>query len=195
MVSSAPFRPTRFTTVPHSGYPAADWQCLADAEPVVHDWLFDPSSLTHRLTRLSDDHFSVTVLLQAWQPLRAEECLALGVPPGSQGWVREVCLLGHGQPWVFARSVAARSSLEASDLDLQALGNRSLGELLFRDQAFVRGPIQTCRYPAQWLPAQLTADGLWARRSRFERGTLAVLVAEVFLPPLWRTVRTQMESH
>lgn len=180
--------------MPHSGYPSPDWQCLANAEPLVHDWLFDPGSLTRRLIQLSDDHFGVIVLLQDWQPLRDEECLALGVPPASQGWVREVCLLGHGQPWVFARSVAARSGLQASDLDLQALGNRSLGELLFCDPAFVRGPIQTCRYPARWLPAQQAGEGLWARRSRFDRGPLAVLVAEVFLPPLWQAVRTQVES-
>jgi chorismate--pyruvate lyase len=193
MISSASFRPTRSATVPHSGYPAPDWQYLADAEPLVRDWLFDPGSLTRRLTLLSDDHFSVRVLLQDWQPLRDEECLALGVPVGSEGWVREVCLLGHGQSWVFARSVAARSSLQASDLDLQALGNRSLGELLFCDPAFVRGPIQTCRYPARWLPAQHAGEQFWARRSRFDRGPLAVLVAEVFLPPVWQAVRNQME--
>ena len=150
MVKSRSFQPTRFTTVPHSGSPSPDWQCLADAEPPVHDWLFDPGSLTRRLIQLSDDHFGVRVLLQDWQPLRDEECLALGVPSGSQGWVREVCLLGHGEPWVFARSVAARSSLQAS-------------------------------------------EGLWARRSRFDRGALAVLVAEVFLPPVWQAVRNPVE--
>ena len=193
MIKSTSFQPTRFTTVPHSGSPSPDWQCLADAEPLVHDWLFDPGSLTRRLIQLSDDHFGVRVLLQDWQPLRDEECLALAVARGSQGWVREVCLLGHGEPWVFARSVAARSSLQASDLDLQALGNRSLGELLFCDPAFVRGPIQTCRYPARWLPAQQASEGLWARRSRFDRGSLAVLVAEVFLPPVWQAVRNPVE--
>ncbi|OYT94170.1 MAG: chorismate--pyruvate lyase, partial [Pseudomonas sp. PGPPP3] len=63
---------------------------------------------------------------------------------------------------------------------------RSLGELLFSDRAFTRGTIQVCRYPAPWLPSAARNEQLWARRSCFQRGTLAVLVAEVFLPQLWQ---------
>jgi chorismate--pyruvate lyase len=35
---------------------------------------------------------------------------ALDLPENSQGWVREVYLRGHQQPWVFARSVALKAS-------------------------------------------------------------------------------------
>jgi chorismate--pyruvate lyase len=66
------------------------------------------------------------------------------------------------------------------------LGSRSLGELLFSDRAFQRGELQVTRYPAGWLPAAVRSEQLWARRSCFRRGELAVLVAEVFLPELWR---------
>jgi len=151
----------------------------------VCDWLFNQDSLTRRLTELSDDGFSVTPLREGWQALRDDECAALDVPPGSQGWVREVYLRGNGQPWVFARSVAARQALEDSNLDLQELGSRSLGELLFSDQAFTRGELQVCRYPAAWLPSEASQNDLWARRSCFRRGPLAVLVAEVFLADFW----------
>lgn len=151
----------------------------------VHDWLFNEDSLTRRLTALSQDGFSVTPLLEGWQPLRDDECAALGVTAGSQGWVREVYLRGHGRPWVFARSVAARTSLEGSGLALDQLGSRSLGELLFSDSAFDRGTMQVCHYPADWLPSAARAERLWARRSCFSRGALAVLVAEVFLPAFW----------
>ncbi len=151
----------------------------------VRDWLFNEDSLTRRLTALSHQGFSVTPLQEGWQPLRRDECSALGVAPGSQGWVREVYLRGHGQPWVFARSVAARSALQGSGLNLAELGSRSLGELLFSDRAFDRGAMQVCRYPAAWLPAEACAERLWGRRSCFSRGALGVLVAEVFLPAFW----------
>lgn len=85
---------------------------------------------------------------------------------------------------MFARSVAARSALEGSGFDLALLGTRSLGELLFSDSAFERGPIEVCRYPAAGLPAEVRAEGLWGRRSRF-RGALGVLVAGGVLPSLW----------
>ncbi|WP_312572495.1 chorismate--pyruvate lyase family protein [Stutzerimonas balearica] len=156
-------------------------------DPLQHDWLYvDKGSLTRRLTELAGGAFSVTPLVEGWQLLRDDECSALGVAGVSQGWVREVYLCGHGRPWVFARSVAARAALERSDMDLQALGSRSLGELLFSDPAFTRGTLQACRYPAAWLPPEHRHPDLWARRSRFSREHLGVLVAEVFLPELWQ---------
>ncbi|MNN31522.1 Chorismate pyruvate-lyase [compost metagenome] len=100
-------------------------------------------------------------------------------------------LRGHGQPWVFARSVASRSALERGGLDLETLGSRSLGELLFCDQAFIRHPLEVCRYPQAWLPAEAQHDALWGRRSRFERDGLDLLVAEVFLPALWQAAKEE----
>jgi chorismate--pyruvate lyase len=149
-------------------------------------WLADQDSLTRKLTALAEQQFSVLPLLEGWQTLRADECLALGVADGSQGWVREVYLRGHQQPWVFARSVATRAALSGSGLDLAHLGTRSLGELLFSDQAFTRGPLEACHYPSSWLPVEVRSEHLWARRSRFSRGPLALLVVEVFLPSFWQ---------
>ena len=158
--------------------------------PDLHDWLYvDRGSLTRRLTQLAEGAFSVTPLTEGWQPLRDDECAALGAAVGSEGWVREVYLRGHGQPWVFARSVAARSALERSGLDLPHLGSRSLGELLFSDPAFARGRLEARHYPAGWLPHEARQPGLWARRSCFSQDGLRVLVAEVFLPALLQAAR------
>lgn len=178
--------------LPVSDYP--DWlsadRLAAPLAPALHDWLYqDKGSLTRRLTELAGGAFSVTPLVEGWQVLRDDECSALGVAGGSEGWVREVYLRGHEQPWVFARSVAARSALERSGLDLPHLGSRSLGELLFSDPGFSRGPLQARRYPDCWLPLEARQSGLWARRSCFSRSDLRVLVAEVFLPPLWQAAR------
>ncbi|QXI28465.1 chorismate--pyruvate lyase family protein [Pseudomonas vanderleydeniana] len=158
------------------------------------DWLFDEGSLTRRLTQLCNNTFSVTPLFEGWQPLRDDECAALDLPLDSLGWVREVYLRGHGQPWVFARSVAAQSVLQQGGLNMDELGSRSLGELLFCDQAFERQAIEVCHYPAPWLPAEHRADRLWGRRSRFNRGPLSLLVAEIFLPSLWQAVDAAQET-
>ena len=165
------------------------WRALDQLSPTPtareYDWLNEQGSLTRRLTALSAEHFAVEPLLEGWQTLRDDECAALGVAPGSAGWVREVYLRGHGQPWVFARSVAARQVLEAHPFALDQLGTRALGHLLFSDPAFSRQPIEACRYPGDLLPPAVRAEGLWGRRSLFSRGALGVLVAEVFLPALW----------
>jgi chorismate--pyruvate lyase len=161
---------------------------------MTRDWLFDEGSLTRRLTRLSNDGFSVTPLFEGWDRLRADECAALDLPAGSEGWVREVYLRGHGEAWVFARSVASRSALQGDGLHMDELGSRSLGELLFCDHAFQRRAIEVCNYPADWLPHACRADALWGRRSRFDRGALSVLVAEIFLPSLWNAARAHPEN-
>lgn len=146
--------------------------------------------MTQRLTRLSDNGFSVTPLQEGWQPLRADECAALNIPSDSIGWVREVYLRVHGQPWIFARSVAARDALERSGLDLATLGSRSLGQLLFSDPAFDRGPIEVTHYPKNLMPSELAAGNCPARRSCFSREGLAILVAEVYLSPLWQSLES-----
>jgi chorismate--pyruvate lyase len=171
---------------------APDWrqqhQLPVLPAPVVLDWLFNQDSLTRRLTRLSANGFSVTPLFEGWQTLRPDECAALDLPEDSLGWVREVYLRGNGQKWVFARSVAAQSALQDGGLDMDALGTRSLGELLFCDEAFERGALEVCHYPGAWLPVEDATEGLWGRRSRFSRGSLSLLVAEIFLPNLWHAV-------
>ena len=157
-------------------------------------WLFDEGSLTRRLTRLSSDAFSITPLFEGWQPLRDDECAALSLAEGSEGWVREVYLRGHDEPWVFARSVASRSALQGDGLHMDELGSRSLGELLFCDRAFQRRAIEVCHYPQPWLPTECRPDDVWGRRSRFDRGALSVLVAEIFLPTLWLAARAHPEN-
>lgn len=163
-------------------------QVIQAPAPLIAEWLFHEDSLTRRLTRVSQECFSVMPLFEGWQPLRADECAALNIATGSEGWVREVYLLGHDQKWVFARSVAARAALEHDGLHMDQLGTRSLGELLFSDRAFARGPLQICQYPAQWLPVAHKQTGLWGRRSCFSRGSLSILVAEVFLPTVWQAI-------
>lgn len=191
VLSSPPVLPTSPAIVPQI-FPAQTphWQTAAQLQPAPtaaqQEWLFDQESLTRRLTELSANGFSVNPLQEGWQSLRADETLALGVAENSEGWVREVLLRGNGVAWVFARSVATRSALEGSGLALDALGSRSLGELLFSDRAFLRGELEATHYPADWLPADERHEQLWARRSCFRRGELAVLVAEVFLPAFWQ---------
>lgn len=155
----------------------------------LNDWLYEAGSLTARLKQLSHQHFEVQPLREGWLPLRADEAEALNVPLDSIAWVREVYLCGHNNPWVFARSIATKDSLEKSGFPLEALGSKSLGEVLALHHAFVRGQFHVWRYPAELLPAPYQQYSCWARRSCFTKGHLQVLVCEVFLPELWRFQR------
>lgn len=159
---------------------AADHHPQPPAAPLI-DWLRDQGSLTRRLTDAGNGDFAVELLQQTQAPARADEAAALGVAPGSPLWIREVLLWAAGQPRVFARSAATPASVTAAGLELQELGNRSLGELLFSHPEIQRGPLEISVFPASWLPTDYQEDGCWARRSLFQRGDLQLLVCEVFL--------------
>jgi len=170
--------------------PALNWTSADHLQPRPGagqlDWLLDTGSLTRRLSQLASGEFSVRVLHASWQALRADECAALGVAADTPGWVREVYLLGQGQPWVFARSIATREALREAGFEIERIGGQSLGEVLFRDTRFARGPLELCWYPRTWLPLEVCANDLLGRRSCFRREALGVLVAEVCLPRLWQ---------
>ncbi|MEL0028849.1 MAG: chorismate lyase [Perlucidibaca sp.] len=143
----------------------------------VRSWLDEPGSLTARLSTLARGDFRVQVLHEGWARPTREECRHLGLGNHEYAWVREVILLGCGQPWVRARSILPRSSLVGVGRRLTRLGNRSLGGLLFRDPALIRGDIACARL-------NLDGAGTWARRSRLVLHDHPVLVAEAFLPAL-----------
>lgn len=172
---------------------ATQWQTNPSDCAPLNDWLFDQGSLTQRLSQLCRGDFRVQVLAEGWQILSDDECQALNIPSHSCGWAREVLLCDEHTPWVFARSVASQAALHAADFDISQLGSRSLGELLFSHQAFKRGPMYIAQMPRQQLPATAQSQAaaqhyLWARRSCFQKNSLGVLVAEVFLPRLWQDI-------
>lgn len=140
-------------------------------------WLDEPGSLTARLVALTRTDFRVQVLAEGWAHPTREERACLGLAGREYAWVREVMLMGDGQPWVQARSILPRSSLTGVGRRLTRLGNRSLGGLLFRDPALRRGAIHSARL-------SLAGDTVWARRSKLMLHGHPVLVAEAFLPAL-----------
>lgn len=156
--------------MPHSksACPAPLWLPQSQLTPLPDtstlDWLFDEGSLTRRLTRLSNDGFSVTPLFEGWQTLRADECAALDLADGSEGWVREVYLRGHGEAWVFARSVASRSALQGDGLHMDELGSRSWANYCFAITPSSAGPSRF---------ATILKRGCRTRSSRLSYGAAA----------------------
>ena len=164
---------------------------FGDALPMANrEWLLDSSSLTQRLIKASNHRFSVQVLSQQWGNATLSEYNLLGSPPRLRCLIREVLLLGHQQPWVYARSVIPVSSLTGELRHLRHLDNRPLGQLLFNTQGMQRSPFQIARLTTSDLPlhasSRLRLDKespiLWGRRSRFVIYNKPLLVSEVFLP-------------
>lgn len=151
----------------------------------MRDWLLDAGSLTQRLISASDNHFRVQLLCHHWQrPLPSERrILDLGLR--DRAIVREVLLLCHGEPWVFARSVIPARSLHGSLRRLRKFSDSSLGELLFSDPSMRRQPFELSRIAGNHalIPASVRSDlAIWGRRCRFTLAGKPILVSEFFLP-------------
>jgi len=164
---------------------------FSSALPIANrEWLLDSTSLTQRLIKTSQQNFSVQVLRQQWGNATLSEYDLLGSSPRLRCLIREVLLLGHKQPWVYARSVIPVSSLTGELRHLRHLDNRPLGQLLFNTPGMQRSPFQIARIPTTSLPLYATSQIdvnkenpiLWGRRSRFVIYNKPLLVGEVFLP-------------
>lgn len=173
-----------------TGLPHRQWRHNLAGRPAMRTWLTARDSLTARL-RACCLHFEVRCLSQRLEALGPEEAACLHLRPGRLAWVREVLLLTDGSPAIFAHTVMARQPRHPFDLRFSALGERSLGSLLFSDPGIARGPLEFLRldrrHPlfqrAQTALAPLPAR-LWARRSLFGRQAKGVLVTELFLPSI-----------
>lgn len=145
-------------------------------------WLTDESSLTEKLTKLALGNFSVTLLNQGLAlATRYEQALL----PNSNGPViiREVILNGLNEPWVYARTVIPKSTLDQHDW-LSSLGDRPLGRELFTRSNIHRQRVSLDHYQPDELPEGLAKNASWGRHSRFDLDEESILVSEVFLDKL-----------
>lgn len=173
---------------------ANHWQ-IVDADALTlpqRQWLLDRESLTARL-KAHCQRFHIEVLGQQPAPLFSDEKAALCL--AEDAIVREVLLCCDDTPWVFARSVFPLSAASKTGLGLEALGNQSLGEQLFKDPDLQRSPIEIARFSQDSSVALLNQQlgypnsALLGRRSVFSTAQQSLLVAEIFLgsSPLYGT--------
>ena len=149
----------------------------------VRHWLLDRGSLTARLIAASNGDFKVQVLEQSWRTPFLNESQLLGIKPRQKALIREVILLCHGQPWVYARSIIPHQSLQGRLGFLRKLKDSALGALLFKDPHLQRSHFQINRIslPQAAIPCSDNTT-VYGRRSLFHLYGRPLLVAEVFLP-------------
>jgi chorismate--pyruvate lyase len=150
-------------------------------------WLLDKGSLTQKLIEKSQGDFYVEVIQQQIQKVPLTERKALGIPQGHWAVIREVILYGQQTPWIYARTIIPLTTLQGSLRRLHYLGNKPLGEQLFRDPSMRREPMEIASLTPQQLPRTLALSSpVWGRRSVFRLSDKPLLVSEVFLPAVFQ---------
>ena len=149
----------------------------------LSDWLLSRESLTQKLKQCCQQ-FEVIVLGEQWITPNPAEWHG----PEQKLWLREVLLQLDGTPWVFARTLMSPQLL-AEQQQLEQLGQRPLGELLFSGERFTAGEIEICHITPPSAMSELASalkqtasTPVWGRRRHFSCQQLPLIVAEVFLP-------------
>jgi chorismate--pyruvate lyase len=156
-------------------------------------WLNYPDSLTRRLEKLTQQPIKVKVLQQALGPLLPDEKRMLRHPLHRHANLREVCLMAGSTPLVVARTVWPQNA-PATPL-LAQLGNRPLGELLFKPSSQQPSAVlfQYREYShiqpnsklyalAQSAQTRRQLHSLWARKTLYQFYDQPLVVTEIFLP-------------
>lgn len=155
-------------------------------------WLIERGSLTARLQAKTKAFHVRALAVHDDVPCRDEAHL-LGLIPYQYALLREVMLMDHQRPLVFAHSVLPHKSLRGVWRGLSRLGNRPLGAALFADPRVIRTPLQykkISKHDALYVRAAKNLAALppflWARRSIFQLNSAykqqSIMVTEVFLP-------------
>lgn len=160
--------------------PAADY---AELEPSLGSWLLSQDSMTRRL-RAHSRSFHVQLLAQEPVSEPLPNWLALPAPVVQ----RTVLLHADAKPCIFAQTLGSAEAL-------RHLGEQPLGDRLFGQDAWHRGPLLLTQVMPEQLPRGLATAPLWARCSAFHHQDKAPLwVMEAFLPAIYRLQRSTTTS-
>lgn len=156
----------------------------------VGPWLRQQQSLTKILKQRCGNSFRVQRLQQSWGTATIQEARMLNIAPRQFCLIRQVLLLCHDQPWVYARTVIPLKTLTSKHLRLKYLGNKSLGAYLFARGNMHRPRVSFLRllsdHPLHHLIQQQVhkplPSRLWGRSTLFLLDQQPLLVSEIFLP-------------
>ncbi|WP_097459200.1 chorismate--pyruvate lyase family protein [Mangrovitalea sediminis] len=147
----------------------------------VRDLLLSRGSLTRRLRHRSQHNFHVRIVREQFAQPTLDECRLLQLPTRELAWIREVELVGDGEVWVEARTVFPLHTLQGKHRRWRHLGSRPIGEILFREHGWQRGPLEVA------IPSDVWQSGPFTRRSCFSNQDRQVLITEQFSAVLWQT--------
>lgn len=176
--------------LPHIQWHTGTRVPAAQVPPPYRELVLSRDSLTRRLKRRCRHHFGVRILSERFATPTPQERACLNLRPRERCWIREVLLMGDNEPWILARTLIPLSTLQGRFRRLRHLGRKPLGEILFREPGWQRGPLDV-GYDSR---ADDRNPG-FARRSTFRNGTNTVLITEFFFAELWHHHPLSEQAH
>lgn len=156
----------------------------------IQQWLKTTTSLTEKLRHICPE-LEVMVLSETYETPMLSETQQLGLANNEKAWVRCVVLRCQQRHLIYARTVIPNMNPNNPWQELQDLGNKPLGEILFEMPSIQRSSFEFSKNKLQDWPhlnetiAQNEMNNTsFARRSVFVQKQAPLLLTEVFLPTL-----------
>lgn len=162
-------------------------QLCAEVTSVEQLWLTYSESLTTALEQALNAPITVQVTYNDWGRCVLDEPSFFHINTRTY-FIREVQLFIKKQLLIIARSVIAPFTLQATQNQLQGLGNRSLGHFLFSYPGMQRDPLtfmSNARELQHYTCLQSHHEHfkrILARRSLFKLDNYPLLLTEFFMP-------------
>lgn len=153
----------------------------------VQSWVYEPGSLTKRLRSYYGEAVAVKLLFHKWRTPFLTERRLLRLPGHRYCLTREVLLHAGYKPLILARTIIPDKTIKAAHRNLNHLGTRPLGEVIFSYPDLERLDMQiTCVQPDEWKQSLRVETALeqpiWGRRTIYAIKSHQLLVSEFFLP-------------
>lgn len=114
---------------------------LAGLNPDQIDWLTDKNSLTQRLRTFTRDFIQLHILYDDWGMTESNQ----------EAWIRRI-EWKHGEDiWITATVIIPDTSITPETEELTRIGNRAIGEILFRDPTLTRSDFTFYKEKSGWL--------------------------------------------
>lgn len=171
-----------------------NWQPISSFSAATFDaleweWLNTRASLTQTFQHTEHQKAEHRLRVADWGAVSADEADALEIEANTAQWIREMEWYSGESIWMCCRVVIPRETIEKTGVTLKALGETSLGKILFAQTDFKRDELELAKlnedHPLQRCIQRAvghTLPNVWARRSRFYFQQQPLLITEVFLP-------------
>ncbi|MEE9448238.1 MAG: chorismate lyase [Arenicellales bacterium] len=167
------------------------WRCLADIEHQLTQMqiiaLSDQGSLTRQIRLSCEATFDVHLISSAEVAPNAQEVCLLQLDKKIKVISRKVYLRCHKIPQIFAKTIIGLSSENQTFTDkIKALGEQSLGSILFKDPLARKQAVGFAQLSAQdAFFEDAFSENLnsyyWVRRNLYDYEGVSLIVYEAFL--------------
>ena len=153
-------------------------------------FLFENGSLTRLIQDRCKGRFHIDLINESWAEAMSDEKNLLSLRNNEITFIRESYLKCNNKKLVYARTVIPQPTLREQNQTLTRLGQRPLGEILFKNNNVCRKSIKYAKIPSsnklykKAINYSAISLEIYGRQSIFCIKSKPLLVIEIFLPSI-----------